>query len=1045
MTTVFQKPENALKRAEQLISVGEPGEALNVLHSTISHRRLRLHGWDPNAELIMLKYVRLCVDLEKLKFVREGLHFYRTLTQQHNVLSLAKVMKELRDLSEEKLEAVKARASDEAALASGVDDLEADETPESLMLLTLQVEVRDKTAKELHTALLGCWESYKIIMDLLRFAPKIDYFYHDTARRALDFCRANKRPQEFRRLCDTLRMHYVNFQKYRSRPDFEPFLRPENHIPTRLAQMDVAADLRLWSQCFQTAEDILGLGLHDLLQRSLTTKDPALYKSRAVLLSQTSMFYEKLAQIFQVSGQLLFHASAVLRNLFHTRQHKRSVTKAEQVQLSDIASLAVLCVPVLQKSNPTAAELEYQKRLATMLGHGTTTSRTAMQSVIETRGILAAASPEVQALYAHVEGDVNPMTFCTRAEELIQAVIVNREETLGVYVPALKRVVFDRLLLKLGRIYTSMSIDFFVNSVCPDTFLCWREAEAMIVQLVHEGFVQLRLDYSRRMIFFGDAVASADSIVKNRLATIANVLADVVQRQGLPGSAAERAPAIKVRDMFYSNFAAKLAAEEERLRQRNKAVADRRLRQEQEQQAREEARKTKEKEKQRLEEQEEQDRREAALRQQDILRRREAHQQLMLLYAQQIVAEFKSIAEKANGKIVVKGKALEDITPDDILRLTYDYEDYERAQEELRTRERQERSRQHRQESKRAEHLVRALREEEAQLLKDWKQQTHEQDVQLIKELQVELEEELDKRKAERQRQRNIFLSIKPFKETWVAERIAEREARWKAQCQQRLERIKHVLKQRKLERARETRRRIEQERIETEAREKREAEEQRRKEEEEARRRVAETQRRKDLEIEQREQQQLQMLRNTIPSSTVKKSADDVDWSASNVRGAAPPRPTATPGKSNGVTQDVNFVRRLPDPEAPVAPPKTKKYVPPQQRLQSAAAVSSGTVSEAGTSFLNRSVGDKDFTRRVFDTSGPKPIQRRQGGSTAFGSRQDVEIVRGPVVRPSSELTVSGGSTMAPSPEGDHRSVVPAGDDGFTTVTKKQKSRSPK
>lgn len=63
-------------------------------------------------------------------------------------------MKELRDLSEKKLEAVKARASDEAALASGVDDLEADETPESLMLLTLQVEVRDKTAKELHTALL---------------------------------------------------------------------------------------------------------------------------------------------------------------------------------------------------------------------------------------------------------------------------------------------------------------------------------------------------------------------------------------------------------------------------------------------------------------------------------------------------------------------------------------------------------------------------------------------------------------------------------------------------------------------------------------------------------------------------------------------------------------------------------------------------------------------------------------------------------------------------------------------------------------------------
>lgn len=59
----------------------------------------------------------------------------------------------------------------------------------------------------------GCWECYKIIMDLLRYAPKIDYLYHETAQKALEFCRVNKRIQEFRRLCDTLRQHYQLFQK----------------------------------------------------------------------------------------------------------------------------------------------------------------------------------------------------------------------------------------------------------------------------------------------------------------------------------------------------------------------------------------------------------------------------------------------------------------------------------------------------------------------------------------------------------------------------------------------------------------------------------------------------------------------------------------------------------------------------------------------------------------------------------------------------------------------------------------------------------------
>lgn len=66
-------------------------------------------------------------------------------------------MKELREQAEARLNAVKTKIeSNQAAAASNeiVDDLEADETPESLMLSTLQVEVRDQSAKELHTALL---------------------------------------------------------------------------------------------------------------------------------------------------------------------------------------------------------------------------------------------------------------------------------------------------------------------------------------------------------------------------------------------------------------------------------------------------------------------------------------------------------------------------------------------------------------------------------------------------------------------------------------------------------------------------------------------------------------------------------------------------------------------------------------------------------------------------------------------------------------------------------------------------------------------------
>lgn len=80
------------------------------------------------------------------------------------------------------------------------------------------------------------------------------------------------------------------------------------------------------------------------------------------------------------------------------------------------------------------------------------------------------------------------------------------------YIPSLKRVIFDKLILKLSKIYTSLSISFFTTSLCPESFIPWGEAEIIIVQLVHQGVVQLHLDYSRRAILFGSISSSPDSM-----------------------------------------------------------------------------------------------------------------------------------------------------------------------------------------------------------------------------------------------------------------------------------------------------------------------------------------------------------------------------------------------------------------------------------------------------------------------------------------------------------------------------------------------------
>ena len=89
--STFAKPENALKRAEELILVGQKQPALQVLHEVITSKRHRT--WQKSLEAVMMKYMELCVDMRKGRFAKEGLVQYRIVCQHVNVSSLEEVIK----------------------------------------------------------------------------------------------------------------------------------------------------------------------------------------------------------------------------------------------------------------------------------------------------------------------------------------------------------------------------------------------------------------------------------------------------------------------------------------------------------------------------------------------------------------------------------------------------------------------------------------------------------------------------------------------------------------------------------------------------------------------------------------------------------------------------------------------------------------------------------------------------------------------------------------------------------------------------------------
>ena len=78
------KPENVLKRAQELIAVDQSPAALNIIHEHVTSKRSR-NSPISSLEPVMILFVELCVDLKKGKLAKDGLYQYKNTAQNTNV------------------------------------------------------------------------------------------------------------------------------------------------------------------------------------------------------------------------------------------------------------------------------------------------------------------------------------------------------------------------------------------------------------------------------------------------------------------------------------------------------------------------------------------------------------------------------------------------------------------------------------------------------------------------------------------------------------------------------------------------------------------------------------------------------------------------------------------------------------------------------------------------------------------------------------------------------------------------------------------------
>ncbi|RIA95923.1 hypothetical protein C1645_756334 [Glomus cerebriforme] len=493
MAPFYQRPENALKRAEELIAVGQNVAALQSLHEIVISKRSRstpLVALEP----IMLRFVELCVNLRKGKTAKEGLHQYKNISQNTSVATIELVIKKFIELSEEKVTAAQAKA--DQIILDAIDDLEASETPESIMLSTVSGEQsKDRTDRAVVTPWLKfLWEAYRTVLDILRNNARLEILYQQTAHQAFQFCLKYTRKTEFRRLCDLLRNHLQNIAKYAHQPHSINLNEPESlqrHLDTRFNQLNAAVELELWQEAFRSVEDI-----HNLLSMS---KRPA----KPVMMAN---YYDKLTKIFLVSENYLFHAAAWNKYYTLVRAQNKALTDEENTRMASFVLLSALAIPVITSSKTRLLEIDDNKskthKLAALLGMIRSPTRSGLLKEALNKNILRRVRPELKDLYNILEVQFHPLSICKKIEPIMTHLAQDAE--MSKYVKPLHQVILTRLFQQLSQVYDTVKLEFVINlaSFAPPYNYDAATIEKFIMNGCKKGELSIRIDHSTKSLTF---------------------------------------------------------------------------------------------------------------------------------------------------------------------------------------------------------------------------------------------------------------------------------------------------------------------------------------------------------------------------------------------------------------------------------------------------------------------------------------------------------------------------------------------------------------
>lgn len=469
----------------------------------------------------MKKHVDLCVELRKGKYVRDGLIQYRAICQQVNVGSLEMIIAHFLESCEKRAKEAQGQSEDVATVLLQTLDLDEpgeqlEDAPETIVMRAVSGEsTKDRTDREILAPWLKfLWESYRTALDVTRTNTCLEGIYHDTAKKAFSFCQRYQRKVEFRRLCELIRLHHPQKNKYFDAAQRAKLMASQEsfnlYIETRFRQLQVATNLDLWQEAYKSIEDIHG-------NITFFKKSPPA--------KQMIEYFDKLMRVFWVARNYLFHAYACLKyfNLYHPAVRTAPPSKKDP-SADDICMaaskvvLSALCVPFWDRKNSHRHKdelfvynisREKDLRIINLLGSPTIPTRASLLQDLANRRVMDATYPELRPLYSLLEAKFDPLGLCHALQPV--AAFLRTHPALEPYVEPLQRVAAVRMVEQVCRVYDTMRIPELCK-LCP--YYSFVELERLFVEVAKQGYpgIFLVINHHQDTVTFANNQTTCDSL-----------------------------------------------------------------------------------------------------------------------------------------------------------------------------------------------------------------------------------------------------------------------------------------------------------------------------------------------------------------------------------------------------------------------------------------------------------------------------------------------------------------------------------------------------